>query len=74
MVDLVDFLNRDDYAAYVWAAWGVTLVGLIVPVFLTLRTLWHYEAELAALKIKLQPHRPEIDKIIPPSSQSRTKR
>lgn len=44
------FLDMGGYGAFVWPAYGVTALVLIVMLIASLRALWRREAALAALE------------------------
>lgn len=44
------FLDMGGYGAFVWPAYGVTALVLIVVLIASLRALWRREAALAALE------------------------
>lgn len=50
MDDVLSFLEMGGYAAYVWPAWGLTILVLAGLLVFTLRAVRRNEAELAALQ------------------------
>lgn len=51
------FLAMGGYAAYVWSAFGLTLLVLLGMLWQSLRLSRRREAELAALRERLRGHR-----------------
>jgi len=50
MDDVLRFLEMGGYAAYIWPAWGLTIVVLVGLLVTTLRAVRRNEAELEALQ------------------------
>lgn len=47
---MTHFLVMGGYAAFVWPAYGVSLAGILLAIFLSLRAYRHAKARLAALE------------------------
>jgi heme exporter protein D len=54
---MTDYLAMGGYAAYVWPAYGITVVGLAAMMIASLRSLARRKALLAALDAA-RPRRP----------------
>jgi heme exporter protein D len=50
MDDLLTYLNMGGYAAWVWSAYGATVVSLVAILVFTLRTLKAREREFETLR------------------------
>lgn len=52
-----EFFAMGGYAAYIWSAWGVTLLVLTALLFASLRSMRAREKELAALEAQREGKR-----------------